>query len=194
MCFSRAVGAGPGRAPRDHGDTLHWTTHVVTGAAVGYLIGRPIPAAAAGFSSHLLLDTFPHADPDLDISYVADSLVGAAFLTTLAVSKRLRHADRRHAGLVGGIAAGLPDLELLAKLVTTVHEEDYLYPTHNGRIPHRQTGMLISVLTQGALIALTVGLALLKWWRTSGGQSLSHIISHHQVPSRVRGVGKKMRK
>jgi hypothetical protein len=59
---------------------LHWTTHVLTGAGIGYLIGRPVPAAAVGFASHMALDTFPHADPEGDFAYVIDSLTGAALL------------------------------------------------------------------------------------------------------------------
>jgi len=142
---------------------LHWTTHVVTGAAVGYIIGRPVPAALAGFASHVALDTFPHNDPASDIPYLVDSTVGLVCLGVIASSRRIRRADRNRSALAGAIGAGAPDLELLRKLVTTVHEEDYLYPTHNGTIAHRQTSAGISYATQAALIAVTVGLALLKW-------------------------------
>lgn len=146
---------------------MHWTTHVITGAAVGYLIGSPVPAALTGFASHLGLDTFPHHDPDSDIPYVVDSATGLAILVFIAKSKVIRRADPRRAALWGGIGAGMPDLELLAKLVTTVEVEDYLYPTHNGLLPHRQMGALYSGATQIALVALTLGLAVLKWWRAN---------------------------
>jgi hypothetical protein len=144
---------------------LHWTTHVVSGAAVGYLIGHPVPAALAGFAGHIALDTFPHDDPAGEIPYVIDSLVGAAFLVMLAKSRKAREFDTRHAALAGAIGAGAPDLELLAKLVTTVQPEDYLYPTHNGLIPHRRMRLEYSLATQAALIALTGGLAFWKWKR-----------------------------
>jgi hypothetical protein len=142
---------------------LHWTTHVLTGASVGYLIGRPVPAALAGFAGHLAMDTFPHHDPDADIPYVVDSAVGLLAVVAIAASKKVRDADPRRAALWGAIGAGLPDLELLAKLVTIVEQEDYLYPTHNGAIPHRQTSMTLSLLSQALLIALTGGLAARKW-------------------------------
>ena len=142
---------------------MHWTTHVVSGAAVGYIIGRPVPAALAGFASHIALDTFPHNDPESDIPYLVDSAIGLVCLGVIAGSRRLRQADDHLSALAGAVGAAAPDLELLRKLVTTVHEEDYLYPTHNGTIPHRQTSAGISYLTQTALIVFTVGLAVLKW-------------------------------
>jgi len=142
---------------------LHWTTHVVTGAAVGYIIGRPVPAALVGFASHIALDTFPHNDPESDVPYVVDSMIGLACLGVLAGNRRLRRVDKRWSALAGAVGAAAPDLELLRKLVSTVHEEDYLYPTHNGTIPHRQTTAVISYVTQAGLIALTVGSAILKW-------------------------------
>lgn len=141
---------------------MHWTTHVVSGAAIGYLIGHPIPAALTGFASHLALDTFPHDDPESDIPYVVDSLIGAGVIVFLAKSGKVREADPKRAALLGAIGAGAPDLELLAKLFTTVHQEHYLYPTHNGLIPHRRMRLEYSLVTQAAFIALTVGLALRK--------------------------------
>ena len=141
---------------------MHWTTHVVAGAAVGFIIGRPVPAALVGFASHIAMDTFPHNDPETDIPYVVDSVIGLACLGVLAGSHRLRRADGHRAALAGAIGAAAPDLELLRKLFTTVHEEDYLYPTHNGTIPHRQTTPAISYGTQAALISVTVGIAVAK--------------------------------
>jgi hypothetical protein len=117
----------------------------------------------------MALDTFPHHDPDGDIPYVVDSLAGAAVLALTAGSPWMRKADPRRAALWGAIGAGAPDLELLAKLFVTVEREDYFYPTHNGLIPHRQMDMIYSGVSQIALVALTVGLALLKWRRARQG-------------------------
>lgn len=147
------------------GDDLHWTTHVTAGAAVGYLTGRPVPALLLGFASHVALDTFPHHDPDSDIPYVVDSVVGMIALVLIGKSRTIRRTDPKRAAFWGALGAGLPDLELLAKLVTTVEQEDYLYPTHNGLIPHRQMPALYSGITQVALVAFLTGLALLKWKR-----------------------------
>jgi hypothetical protein len=154
--------AGKARQGGAKGAFLHWTTHVMTGASVGYLIGRPVPAAIAGFAGHLALDTFPHNDPESDVPYVVDSAAGAVILIAIATSRRIRAADPHHAALWGAIGAGVPDLELLAKLVTVVHQEDYLYPTHNGLIPHRHMRASWSTLSQVALIGVTLGLALWK--------------------------------
>jgi len=156
--------AGTARQGGAKGNFLHWTTHVTTGAAVGYLIGHPVPAAVVGFAGHLVLDTFPHNDPESDLPYVVDSAVGAIVLVAIATSRRVRTVDPHRAALWGAIGAGAPDLELLAKLVTVVHQEDYLYPTHNGLIPHRHMRASWSTASQVALIGITVGLAL---WKSS---------------------------
>jgi len=130
---------------------------------MGYLIGRPVPAALTGFAAHIALDTFPHDDPEDDVYYVVDSAIGVVCLAVIAGSRRLRRVDDRRAALAGAIGAGAPDLELLRKLFTSVDKEDYLYPTHNGLIPHRQTSSGISLSTQAALIAVMLGLAVMKW-------------------------------
>lgn len=150
---------------------MHWTTHVLTGAAIGYLVGRPVPAAVIGFADHMLLDTIPHADPDSDAGYIIDSLGGAAIIGLIATGKGVQYADPRRSALAGALGAGLPDLEILRKLFTTVFEEDYWYPSHRGIIPHRSTDNATSLVIQGILIGVTVGLAFVKWlrFRRAGG-------------------------
>jgi len=139
---------------------LHFTTHLMTGAAWGYVIGRPVPAALSGVGWHMMLDMTPHRDPDHDISYVVDGLLGAAVLATVGGSKRFRTIDRNRAALWGAIGAGLPDTELLLKLFKNVHEEDYYFPTHNGMLPHRQTYGFKSTVTQAAFVVFSLAVAL----------------------------------
>ncbi len=150
---------------------MHWTTHVLTGAAAGYLIERPALAAAAGVAGHIALDTFPHHDPEGEVPYVLDSLAGAALMAAMALSRTVRDADPTRASLWGAVAAGLPDLELLRKLVSPVEPEEYVFPTHNGTIPHRQTGALCSGLSQCALVAALAVPALLKLRRRLHGRN-----------------------
>jgi len=169
--YERGADVRSAKVPRrrQKGNDLHWTTHVLTGAAIGYLIEKPVPAFLAGFAGHLALDTFPHHDPDSDIPYVVDSVTGAAVIALIASSRRVREADPRQSALWGAIGGGLPDVELLRKLFWTVEPEDYWFPSHNGLIPHRQMAMGYSVASQLALVGVTVGLALWKWRRCGRG-------------------------
>lgn len=141
---------------------MHWTTHIVSGAALGYLIGRPLPAAAAGFALHPVLDAAPHHDPDSELGYVADSLSGCAVLALLLARGRTRSSQAGRSAIWGAIGAGLPDVELLAKLFWHVRTEDYIFPWHNGSLPHNQAHAEGSTLLQVALVALALLLVLRK--------------------------------
>jgi hypothetical protein len=137
---------------------LHWTTHIIFGAATGYLIGSPRGAAVFGFASHLALDAAPHYDPDSEIGYVLDSAAGCASLAFIAFSRRIRSAEGGKAALYGAIGSALPDVELLRKLFNDINSEDYMFPAHDGTLPHRQThfagSTFLQLLLIGSLLAL----------------------------------------
>jgi len=141
------------------GEPLHWTTHIVTGAALGYLIDRPVQAALVGVGSHIVLDTIPHYDPDSELGYVIDALLGVLTLTFIAGSKTIRGIDGRHALLWGAIGGALPDTELLVNLVENVEPEQYVFPSHDGTLPHLQTGLVASTVIQAALVTVLMMLA-----------------------------------
>ena len=132
---------------------MHWTTHLIAGCSLGYLIGRPGPAALAGLCSHVLLDMLPHHDPDSELGYAADSAVGLACLAGIAASRRF-HKELGDAALWGAIGSGLPDVELTIKLFRHIEDERYLFPSHNGRHPHRETPLLESTVLQTATAAV----------------------------------------
>jgi hypothetical protein len=144
---------------------LHWVTHTATGAAWGYLIGRPVPALLLCAASHVPLDMAPHHDPDSDIWYVVDSMLGVAFISSLAASRTVRKLDPRRSALCGAIGAALPDAELLRKLLKEVDGESYIFPTHNGTLPQMPAGFFASTVSQAALIALSLALASSKMRR-----------------------------
>lgn len=150
---------------------MHWTTHVLTGAATGYLIEKRALAVAAGLAGHVALDTFPHHDPEGEVPYVLDSLAGTVLLVALARSKAVKRVDPARASLWGAVGAGLPDVELLRKLVSSVEPEEYLFPTHNGTIPHRQADVLCSGLAQCALVAALAVPVLIKLRRGTPGRN-----------------------
>ena len=141
---------------------MHWTTHIITGAATGYLIGRPLPAALVGFASHLALDIAPHYDPDSEIGYVVDSLVGCAALAFIATNRDMRRADVNGAALWGAVGGALPDLELLVNLFKDIDTEEYILPWHNGTLTHRQTHIPGSTASQVALIVVLLWLVAAK--------------------------------
>ena len=141
---------------------MYWVTHITTGAAWGCLVGRPLPAALLGFASHIPLDVVPHHDPDSDIGYVVDGIVGVIAISTLASSKTIRRIDPRRCALCGAIGSALPDVELLAKLFKKVDKKRYIFPTHNDTLPQIHTGLLASAVPQAALACFSLVLAAVK--------------------------------
>ncbi len=89
------------------------TNHVLSGALIGALARRPLPAFALGVASHFVLDVVPHwgkwgsqrrflqvAVPDGLISLAARGAIAAA-----------SPSDRRPAVLAGMTGAALPDID-----------------------------------------------------------------------------------
>ena len=94
------------------------TNHVLSGALIGAVVRRPVPAFAAGMASHFLLDAVPHWGDWGSIRRflqvaVPDGLISLAAMGTLAA---LAPAERRPAVLAGMIGAALPDVDKPAKL------------------------------------------------------------------------------
>jgi hypothetical protein len=94
------------------------TNHVVSGALIGALARRPLPAFAAGVVSHFVLDAVPHWGDwgsrrrFLRVA-VADGLVSLAVAGALAAASP---SERRPAVLAGMAGAALPDLDKPARL------------------------------------------------------------------------------
>jgi len=94
------------------------TNHVLSGALIGALARRPLPAFAAGVASHFVLDAVPHWGKWRSRRHfvrvaVRDGMVSLAAMGALtAVSP----PDRRLAVLAGMTGATLPDLDKPVKL------------------------------------------------------------------------------
>jgi len=89
------------------------TNHVLSGALIGALAGRPLPAFAAGVASHFVLDAVPHwGDWDSQRRFlrvaVPDGLISLATMGAIAAAAP---ADRRLAVLAGMTGAALPDID-----------------------------------------------------------------------------------
>ena len=91
--------------------------HVLSGALIGALTRRPLPAFAAGVASHFVLDTVPHWGKWGRRSFlrvaVTDGLVSLAVAGTFAAASP---PERRLAVLAGMAGASIPDLDKPAKL------------------------------------------------------------------------------
>lgn len=99
------------------------STHVLSGAVIGRVIGHPLPALVAGLASHLALDRLPHwgkaqgwPPEELDDSTyriaVADGLVGLTLIAAVLAVTGQRHRLPVLAGIVGACA---PDLDKPAR-------------------------------------------------------------------------------
>jgi hypothetical protein len=94
------------------------TNHVLSGALIGGMTRRPLPAFAIGVASHFALDAVPHwgdwgSRRRFLRAAVCDGLVSLAVAGTLAA---VAPADRRPAVLAGMAGAALPDLDKPVKL------------------------------------------------------------------------------
>jgi hypothetical protein len=95
------------------------TQHVSSGALLGRVLRRPVPAFLAGLASHYALDALPHwghpkppeqrglSEGTLPVA-VGDGLIGLGVLAALAVAAPRRHRLPVLAGIAG---ACLPDLD-----------------------------------------------------------------------------------
>jgi len=89
------------------------TNHVLSGALIGALARRPLPALAAGVASHFALDAVPHwGDWGSRRRFLrvaaADGLISLAVAGAIAA---VSPADRRSAVVAGMAGAALPDLD-----------------------------------------------------------------------------------
>jgi hypothetical protein len=89
------------------------TNHVLSGALIGALGRRPLPAFAAGVASHFVLDAMPHwgqwgsRQRFLRVA-VPDGLVSLAVMGAFAATSP---PDRRLAVVAGMTGAALPDID-----------------------------------------------------------------------------------
>jgi hypothetical protein len=89
------------------------TNHVLSGALIGALARRPLPAFATGVASHFVLDTMPHwgqwgSERRFLRVAVPDGLIALAAMGAFAA---VSPPDRRLAVVAGMTGAALPDLD-----------------------------------------------------------------------------------
>jgi hypothetical protein len=89
------------------------TNHVLSGALIGTMVRRPVPAFALGVASHFVLDAVPHWGPFRERRAllrvaVPDGLAALATLTAFAAAAPPRRRLTLTAAMLG---AALPDLD-----------------------------------------------------------------------------------
>lgn len=95
------------------------TNHVLSGALIGAVVRRPLPAFALGVVSHFALDTVPHwgkfqnRPGGLVRVAVPDGLAGLAAIGAFAV---IAPRERRLSVLAAMAGAALPDIDKPSRL------------------------------------------------------------------------------
>lgn len=95
------------------------TNHVLSGALIGALVRRPVPAFALGVASHFALDTVPHWGPFRERRAllrvaVPDGLAALAALTAFAAAAPPHRRLTLTAAMLGAV---LPDADKPAHLL-----------------------------------------------------------------------------
>jgi hypothetical protein len=149
------------------------TNHVLTGALIGAVARRPVPAFAAGVASHFVLDAVPHWGQWASIGHflrvaVPDGLVSLAAMGAFAA---VSPPERRLAVVAGMAGAALPDIEKPTRLFLGWSPFPAAVDRFHSRIQREAPGRAhVELLTAGAL-TVAVLTALRAGRRAAQGRS-----------------------
>lgn len=132
---------------------MFYSTHLVTGAAIGVVTGSPVKAFLFGLLSHLLLDAIPHHD-HRKVRNCALDIVGGTLLFALAFF----FWKPDPAMLWGAIGGVIPDIEVPLYYFGLIKRR--VFPSHNGWMPHSGAAPLRGVLIQ--IFVISVGVWVLS--------------------------------
>lgn len=107
---------------------MYVSTHLVTGAALGLLTGKPWSAFLLGAGSHIFLDMLPHSDYRDISSGIIDVICAIVLLTYLYDSYRELSL------IIGALGGTLPDLEVAMSFLRGRNVN--FFPTHTSTLPH----------------------------------------------------------
>lgn len=130
------------------------TNHVLSGAAIGAVSGRPSAALPLGVVSHFALDALPHwgqwrsREHFLRVA-VADGLTG---LGAMAAVYALAPRERRGAVLAGMVGAALPDLDKPSEMFFGRSPFPAAVDAFHGRIQDEAPGRFYSHEVVGGLL------------------------------------------
>jgi hypothetical protein len=136
--------------------------HVASGALIGALARRPLPAFALGVASHFALDAVPHwgewgSQRRFLRVAVLDGLVSLAAVAAFAA---VSPSDRRLAAVAGMAGAVLPDLDKPGILLVGRSPFPPAVNRFHGRIQHEAPGRARYEVLAAGVLALAALLAL----------------------------------
>jgi hypothetical protein len=141
------------------------TNHVLSGALIGALARRPLPAFAAGVASHFVLDTMPHwgqwgSQRRFLRVAVPDGLISLAVAGALAAAAP---SGGRPAVLAGMAGAALPDMDKPSRLWFGRSPFPGAVDRFHSRIQHEAPHRAhVELLAAGALASVAL-IAFRRW-------------------------------
>jgi hypothetical protein len=138
------------------------TNHVLSGAVIGAVVRRPVPAFMVGVASHFALDAVPHWGPWPDRRQflrvaVPDGLTALGLVAAFAAAAP---AGRRAAVTAGMLGAALPDADKPARLWFGFSPWPAAVNHFHSRIQDEAPGRFPTEATSAALFAWSAVLML----------------------------------
>lgn len=141
------------------------TNHVLSGAVIGAVVRRPLPAFVLGVASHFVLDATPHWGNWRDHRQfmrvaVPDGLTG---LAVIAVMTSIAPPSARTAVMAGMAGAALPDIDKPSKVFFRRAPFPRVVQEFHWAIQREAPGRAHYEATAAALFGATA-LAVLRGW------------------------------
>ena len=141
------------------------TNHILSGALIGALARRPLPAFTVGVASHFVLDTMPHwgqwgSQRRFLRVAVPDGLISLAVAGALAAASP---SDCQPAVLAGMAGAALPDMDKPARLWFGRSPFPGAVDRFHSRIQHEAPRRAHVELLAAGVLASAALIALRRW-------------------------------
>ena len=156
------------------------TNHVLSGALIGAVVRRPVPAFVLGVASHFALDAVPHWGPfrgrrALLRVAVPDGLTALAAMTALAAAAP---PDRRLPMTAAMFGAALPDADKPVQLLFGRTPWPAAVAEFHGRIQDEAPHRFPFEAALAAFFAAAVAVALREDGAPAAARSAAHRRSH----------------
>lgn len=125
-------------------------THIVVGAVAGQTAPHVLLAPVFGLGSHIVLDYFPHYDFE---KVSVELLLGAAAFSLLILAGWTGTNP-----MLGALFGALPDVENLLWKKGYLRDEQKVFPSHSGLVPHGREIGAKNLAVQTALVVLCLGI------------------------------------
>ncbi len=104
------------------------SAHFAAGALAGSFVSGAFTASLLGLASHVVLDAIPHYDFE---SVTLEILLGVVILAILIAVDRCTLTI-----CLGGLFGVIPDLENLFWKLGVIRDDQKVFPSHSGIVPH----------------------------------------------------------